>query len=177
MSLLSSTAPRDLATVFKTSLAPQFSRLRRRSPGPAHGWNTRACISGQPLKLSAVAQVCFLTIKCCCLFQTRFQDLKSGEPRSQAEILSNSAPRDSSLLPSRLNTLYLRESLKSGSHTAHTGSIVVLGDCERGSRVRAEGDVLIFGRYRARYLAFFGALSSACCTRAAWSCNDALSMV
>jgi septum site-determining protein MinC len=44
--------------------------------------------------------------------------------------------------------LYLQSTIRSGVEIRHTGTVIVLGDVNPGGNVRAEGDILIWGRLK-----------------------------
>lgn len=144
MSLLLSRKPSDLTRAFTDSPAYRFARCNPSKS--ANGSRSRPGLGRSPVRVAAVAQVCSGDCISLLTRESSFQDSKIAKLLQQAQAAERSAPRDDQPTPKHLQTLYIQKSLKSGSHTHHKGSIVVLGDCERGSKVQAEGDVLIFGR-------------------------------
>jgi len=44
-----------------------------------------------------------------------------------------------------LNTLYIKQTLRSGQKIEHEGNIVIIGDCKAGSEITASGDITIWG--------------------------------
>ena len=43
------------------------------------------------------------------------------------------------------NTLYIKQTLRSGQKIEHEGNIVIIGDCKAGSEIVATGDITIWG--------------------------------
>ncbi len=43
------------------------------------------------------------------------------------------------------NTLYIKQTLRSGQKLEHDGNIVIIGDCKAGSEIIASGDITIWG--------------------------------
>lgn len=44
-----------------------------------------------------------------------------------------------------LETLYIKQTLRSGQKIEHDGNIVIIGDCKAGSEITASGDITIWG--------------------------------
>jgi len=42
-------------------------------------------------------------------------------------------------------TLYIKQTLRSGQRTEHDGNVVIIGDCKAGSEIIATGDITIWG--------------------------------
>ncbi len=47
--------------------------------------------------------------------------------------------------PEERNTLYIKQTLRSGQRLEHDGNLVIIGDCNAGSEVIASGDILVWG--------------------------------
>lgn len=47
-----------------------------------------------------------------------------------------------------LNTLYLKQTLRSGQTVSHKGNLIVIGDINPGAEVMAEGDITVWGSLR-----------------------------
>lgn len=43
------------------------------------------------------------------------------------------------------NTLYLKQTMRSGQKIEHEGNIVIIGDCNAGSEIIATGDIVVWG--------------------------------
>ena len=43
------------------------------------------------------------------------------------------------------NTLYLKQTLRSGQRIEHDGNLVIIGDCNAGSEIIATGDIIVWG--------------------------------
>lgn len=65
---------------------------------------------------------------------------KNNEEKELENILSSeSAPTE------HKNTLYIRQTLRSGQKIEHDGNIVIIGDCNGGSEIIATGDIIVWG--------------------------------
>jgi len=85
---------------------------------------------------------------------------KNGElkPQSNSSEPNTDEPKDEDKLVSAMNkvlaagheivkeeTLYIKQTLRSGQKVEHDGNIVIIGDCKAGSEIVATGDITIWG--------------------------------
>jgi len=58
-------------------------------------------------------------------------------------ILNNPAQPDFS--NNKLNTVYIKQTLRSGMRVENDGNVVIIGDCKAGSEIIATGDITVWG--------------------------------
>lgn len=61
------------------------------------------------------------------------------------DALENILWQDAPSETEKRNTLYVKQTLRSGQKLEHDGNLVIIGDCNAGSEVIASGDILIWG--------------------------------
>ncbi len=71
-------------------------------------------------------------------------ELKAGDKLVKAmnQVLAGSVENEEIV---GLETLYIKQTLRSGQKIDHDGNIVIIGDCKAGSEITASGDITIWG--------------------------------
>ncbi|MBE7705730.1 MAG: hypothetical protein E7Z91_00585 [Cyanobacteria bacterium SIG30] len=61
------------------------------------------------------------------------------------EEISYKPPTDEPVVPDKMETLYIHQTLRSGQCVEYDGHVVIIGDCHPGSEIKASGDITIWG--------------------------------
>lgn len=65
---------------------------------------------------------------------------QKDQEKKLEDILSGDTPQ-----AEQRNTLYIKQTLRSGQKVEHDGNIVIIGDCNGGSEIIATGDIVVWG--------------------------------
>lgn len=76
--------------------------------------------------------------------ETQEPDQEPGEIENEEQKLENILSQDKDPTETQ-NTLYIKQTLRSGQRIEHDGNLVIVGDCNGGSEIIATGDILVWG--------------------------------
>lgn len=71
---------------------------------------------------------------------TPAQETAQPEEKDLESLLSQDAASTE-----KRNTLYIKQTLRSGQKVEHDGNIIIIGDCNAGSEIIASGDIVVWG--------------------------------
>lgn len=67
------------------------------------------------------------------------------EETDQEKQLENILIGETPTVEEEKNTLYIKQTLRSGQRIEHDGNLIIIGDCNGGSEIIATGDIVVWG--------------------------------